>query len=99
MEPAFAVLYDEARAALVTAYEEADSAVLSFAIEHDLSNSEVWDLIREEASLQGDSALEYLAEHPLEERSPLHGLAEPAAMLAGQAAMWAWKKWSDRRAK
>lgn len=91
MDAAFTSLYDEARSALVEGYRKADQSVLSFAIEHDTSTYEVWRLIGDEASLQGDRAMEYLAEHPLEAR-PSTLSVEAVAKALG----WAWEKWSTR---
>jgi hypothetical protein len=98
MEPSFAALYDEARAAIVAGYENADQCVLSFAIEQGISSKGVWSLIRDEASLQGDDAMEYLAEHP-PERPWASILAVPAAILLGKTITWAWRKWSLRRSQ
>ncbi|MEP7194782.1 MAG: hypothetical protein ABI903_18215 [Actinomycetota bacterium] len=97
MEPSFAALYDEARAAIVAGYQNADQCVLSFAIEQGISSEEVWSLIRDEASLKDDDAMEYLAKHPLEDRSWASILAEPATMLVGKTIEWAWRKWSLHR--
>ncbi|GAA1243359.1 hypothetical protein GCM10009657_18930 [Oryzihumus leptocrescens] len=78
--------------------------MLSFAIERGTSAAEVWRLLGEEASLQGDQAMEYLAEHPLEERHWTSNISvdvqagpQPQSDAVGKAIEWAWGKWSSRR--
>lgn len=95
MEPSFNSLYDEAKSAIVAGYEDADSRVTSFAIEHDLTCQEVWDLVSSEASSRGDAAIEYLADHPPVAQQP--DWTGPAIVVLGHAASWAWDKWSQRR--
>ena len=74
-------------------YQKADQCVLSFAVEQGTSTAEVWRLIGEEASLQGDHAMEYPAEHPLADR-PWTSILPPE--LLGKTIEWAWRKWSTR---
>lgn len=89
----FDVLYDEFRAAVEAAYEEADRRVSAFALSHDVFDSDVWDLIADEASLRDDEALKYLANHSPGDRTT----PSLAGAVLGLAAQWAWKKWANRR--
>lgn len=94
----FRSLYDDLSDAVVAAHEEADSRVLSFALEHDVDTAEVWGLIREEASQRGDDTVEFIAERPVaggsSDSSAGESLAAAALMAGG---VWVWSKWSNRR--
>jgi len=84
-------LYDDAKAAIVEGYLKADESVSSFAAERGMSSEEAWGLIAGEASLRGDEAMEFLAEHPIEE-TPVSW-----APVVMKALEWGLERWSQRR--
>lgn len=89
-------LYDDVRRPLTEGYQNAQRAVDSFAIEHDVTSLEVWDLVAREASVRGDDAVEYIAENPLDDSSP--SIAEVLApAVATGALILATKLWDWRQ--
>mgnify|MGYP001180909878 CR=1 FL=1 len=91
MDPGVDDVYDDAKAAIVEGYLKADEAVSSFASDMGISSEEAWGLIADEASLRGDEAMEFLAEHPIAE-TPI-----PWAPVVMKALGWGLERWSQRR--
>lgn len=92
MDPGVDDVYDDAKAAIVEGYLKADEAVSSFASDMGISSEEAWGLIADEASLRGDEAMEFLAEHPIAE-TPI-----PWAPVVMKASLgWGLERWSQRR--